>query len=46
MTVLDLNFQTGDLRVYWSGNHTHAVADEAVSGRYDRASKASSALRT
>jgi Fe-Mn family superoxide dismutase len=24
--VLDLNFLTGDLRVYWSGNHTQAVA--------------------
>jgi Fe-Mn family superoxide dismutase len=25
-TVLDLNFQTGDLRTYWSGNHTQALA--------------------
>ena len=25
-TVLDLNFHTGDLRTYWSGNHKQAVA--------------------
>jgi len=25
-TVLDFNFHTGDLRTYWSGNHTQAVA--------------------
>ncbi len=25
-TVLDLNFHTGDLRTYWSGNHTQALA--------------------
>jgi Fe-Mn family superoxide dismutase len=24
--VLDLNFHTGDLRTYWSGNHTQALA--------------------
>jgi superoxide dismutase, Fe-Mn family len=24
--VLDFNFHTGDLRTYWSGNHTQAVA--------------------
>ena len=25
-TMLDLNFHTGDLRTYWSGNHTQALA--------------------
>jgi Fe-Mn family superoxide dismutase len=25
-TVLDFNFHTGDLRTYWSGNHTQALA--------------------
>jgi Fe-Mn family superoxide dismutase len=25
-TILDLNFHTGDLRTYWSGNHTQALA--------------------
>ena len=25
-TVLDFNFHTGDLRTYWSGNHTQSVA--------------------
>src|SRR5215216_2120366 len=25
-TLLDLNFHTGDLRVYWSGNHSQALA--------------------
>jgi Fe-Mn family superoxide dismutase len=25
-TILDYNFQTGDLRTYWSGNHTQALA--------------------
>jgi Fe-Mn family superoxide dismutase len=25
-TLLDLSFQTGDLRVYWSGNHSQALA--------------------
>jgi Fe-Mn family superoxide dismutase len=25
-TVLDLNFHTGQLRTYWSGNHTQALA--------------------
>jgi Fe-Mn family superoxide dismutase len=24
--ILDLNFHTGDLRTYWSGNHTQALA--------------------
>jgi Fe-Mn family superoxide dismutase len=28
-TVLDLSFQTGDLRIYWSGNHTQSVATGA-----------------
>jgi Fe-Mn family superoxide dismutase len=25
-TVLDLDFHTGDLRIYWAGNHTQAAA--------------------
>jgi Fe-Mn family superoxide dismutase len=25
-TVLDFNFHTGDLRTYWSGNHTQSIA--------------------
>lgn len=25
-TILDLSFATGDLRIYWSGNHTQALA--------------------
>jgi Fe-Mn family superoxide dismutase len=25
-TILELNFHTGDLRTYWSGNHTQAPA--------------------
>jgi Fe-Mn family superoxide dismutase len=25
-TILDLSFHTGDLRIYWSGNHTQAIA--------------------
>jgi len=25
-TILDYSFQTGDLRIYWSGNHTQSVA--------------------
>jgi Fe-Mn family superoxide dismutase len=25
-TILDFNFHTGDLRTYWSGNHTQALA--------------------
>jgi Fe-Mn family superoxide dismutase len=25
-TVLDLDFSTGDLRIYWAGNHTQSVA--------------------
>jgi Fe-Mn family superoxide dismutase len=25
-TVLDFNFHTGDLRTYWSGNHTQSLA--------------------
>ncbi|NUQ35218.1 MAG: superoxide dismutase [Planctomycetaceae bacterium] len=25
-TILNLNYHTGDLRLYWSGGHTHALA--------------------
>jgi Fe-Mn family superoxide dismutase len=25
-TILDLDFSTGDLRIYWAGNHTQSVA--------------------
>ena len=25
-TILDFSFQTSDLRIYWSGNHTQSLA--------------------